>query len=315
MLRVLSRNRKRAATLILLLVVVLVAAGCGGPKEVAEVNGQKITRTQLDDYINGLRFLMPQLDAVLSDKESRAEWEEDILESMISNLLIKEAVAAKGLSVSSEEIDADYEEFRFQILMMMMQGQEDEFAARLKELKITEDTLKNLLSINTYVEKLYEHLLLEVSDEEVRNFLSDNPGFAMMPAMIEPSHILLDTEEDALIARSRILDGEDFGDLAQELSTEPAAQMTRGYLDEIILGSGGWDMDFMNAAAELEVGEISMPVETQFGWHLIILHSRTDVSELSFEEVRDTAADAIVSEKLDAYFTMLRDEAVVKVKL
>ncbi|MBS4023902.1 MAG: SurA N-terminal domain-containing protein [Dethiobacter sp.] len=314
MFYILQRNKKWAIALILL-VVLVSATGCGSNKTVAEVNGQKITRAQLDTYVNGLRLLMPQLDEMLGDKSAKGQWESDILESMVSNLLIKQAVLKQGLSVSSEEIEADYQEFRGQVVMMLMYGQEDEFTARLKELKISENDLKELLSINTYVEKLYNDFLSEVSDEEIRNFLSDNPDYALSPALIEPSHILVETEEEAAAARERVLAGEDFGELAAELSLEPGAEIYQGYMNEFPVNTTGIDPSFLAAAAALEVGEISMPVQSYYGWHIIKLHGRTEESELSFEEVRAAAADAIVSEKLDAYFFTLRSEADVTTKL
>ncbi len=313
MLRVFMRNKKLATALALLVVVLMIAGCSGGPKTVAEVNGNKITRAQFDSYINSLRVIMPQLDQIIAGGGTAlTELEEDILESMVANLLLKEAVGNHDIIVSAEEIDADYQDFRAQIIMMMMNGSETAYTDRLSELKISEDDVKELLSVNTYAEKLYEYFLPDVTDEEIRNFLADHPEIGKMPAMIEPSHILLGSEEDALAVRERVLAGEDFAELAKEVSTEPAAVQTGGYLDEIIVDDPYWDRTFMTAAAALEVGEISMPVQTQFGWHIITLHSSTEASELSFEEVRDTVADAVVSAKMSAYFRTLQEEADIK---
>ncbi len=306
----------RWPVVLLLVLVLLTAAGCGSAKTVAEINGQKITRAQFDTYINALKLLLPQIEGMMADKSTRSLLEQNILETMIENILIKKVAAQRNVRVSAEELEEDYKTARAQIVAMY--GSEEEFFQKLKELKLSEQDVKELLEVSTYVDKLYADFLAEADDDEIRAFLADNPEYGIMPAMIEPSHILLATEEEALAVRERILAGEDFGDLAEELSIEPAARTTRGYLavnGEIAVNDPYWDRTFMSAAASLAVGELSEPVKTQFGWHLIILHSKTEEVELPFEQVREAAADALVAEKFDAFLDNLRRQADIKIRL
>jgi foldase protein PrsA len=307
------KNPGRLAALLIVLAL-LATSGCGNNKVVAMVDGQKITRAELDAYTNVLRLLMPgQIEGMLADKSMRAVLEEKILDDMINQILIMRAVSDFSLPVTEEELEEGYQLARRQIAGMY--GQEEKLEQSLKDLKVTEQDLRKLLSIYTYEEKLFAYFLEETGDDEIRAFLADNPGYAVRPAMIEPSHILLKTEAEALAVRERILAGEDFGDLAVELSVEPAAAQSRGYLDEISVNDPIWDRTFMTAAAALAVGEISEPVETQWGWHLIILHSKTEEGELSFAEVRDAAADAVAAEKISVFLAEMRERAGVKISL
>lgn len=312
-------TRMITGRLVVLLVAfsLLVAAGCGNNRAVAEVSGQKITRAALNTFTSVLKLLWPgQLEEMMADNASKALLEQDILETMISQHLIRQAVSEFGLAVSDEELEESYQLDRVQVVEIY--GSEEAFRQKLQELKLTEKDLKDLLNFNAYRGRLHAFFLNETSDDEIRVFLADNPEFAVTPAMIEPSHILLETEEEARAVRERVLAGEDFADLAEELSIEPAAKQTRGYLaaqGEIAVNAPGWDPAFMAAAAAMEVGEISEPVQTQLGWHLIILHSKTEEAKRSFEEVRDTAADAVASEKMQAFLSEKREQAAVKISL
>lgn len=90
------------------------------------------------------------------------------------------------------------------------------------------------------------------------------------------SHILLDDEERADSVRSRLADGDDFARLAGALSIDPGADRTGGYLGEV--RAGDTVMEFEEALFRLKPGEVSGPVESPFGWHLIRLDSLVDLA-------------------------------------
>jgi peptidyl-prolyl cis-trans isomerase C len=89
-----------------------------------------------------------------------------------------------------------------------------------------------------------------------------------MTTQVRASHLLVDTEEEAIKLREEILAGKDFADVAAEVSNCPS-------------GSKGGDLGFFSrgmmvpefdeVSFTLEVGELSEPVKTQFGWHLLIV--------------------------------------------
>ena len=83
---------------------------------------------------------------------------------------------------------------------------------------------------------------------------------------VRASHILVKTEEEAKKLRDEIINGKPFAEVAGEVSLCPSGQNggDLGYF-----GRGMMVKPFEDAAFSLEVGELSQPVETQFGWHLI----------------------------------------------
>lgn len=85
---------------------------------------------------------------------------------------------------------------------------------------------------------------------------------------VKASHILVETEEEAISLKEQILSGTPFEDVAAEHSNCPSG--ARGG-DLGFFGRGQMVSEFENAAFDLKVGELSDPVRTNFGWHLILV--------------------------------------------
>lgn len=112
-----------------------------------------------------------------------------------------------------------------------------------------------------------------VTAKEIYRSIEEKPSFVKLEAVnqVSAGHILVDSYEDAIALKKRIDDGESFERLAAKYSKCPSGQ--RGGA----LGSFGRGMmvkPFENAAFNLEVGEVSEPVKTEFGWHLIKVYNR-----------------------------------------
>ena len=89
-----------------------------------------------------------------------------------------------------------------------------------------------------------------------------------MTTEVRASHILVKTEQEAMDLYNEIKNGASFADLAAKNSMCPSG---RNGGDLGFFGKGMMVKPFEDAAFDLEVGEISQPVQTQFGWHLIQL--------------------------------------------
>lgn len=90
---------------------------------------------------------------------------------------------------------------------------------------------------------------------------------------VRASHILVKTEEEANELYEKLSNGADFAEMAEEYSLCPSK---RDGGDLKYFGRGMMVKPFEDAAFDLEVGELSKPVETQFGWHLIKLTDKKD---------------------------------------
>ena len=122
------------------------------------------------------------------------------------------------------------------------------------------------------------------------------------------AHILVETEDKAKALVTELEGGANFAALAQEHSTGPS-------------GPGGGDLgwfsdgvmvrEFFDAVAKLEPGEVSPPVQTQFGWHVIKLNETRIKERPSLDEVRDELADGIRQEAFDDYIAKLEGDTEI----
>jgi len=145
----------------------------------------------------------------------------------------------------------------------------------------------------------------DVSEEELQAAYDEAYAAAEPTEEFSASHILLETEEDAKAVKTELDEGADFAELAKEKSTGPSgpAGGTLGWF-----GPGMMVPAFETAVAELEVGAVSEPVETQFGWHVIKLDEKRQKEAAKLEEVKDeletqvrqVKAQALIEETTEA---------------
>jgi peptidyl-prolyl cis-trans isomerase C len=121
------------------------------------------------------------------------------------------------------------------------------------------------------------------------------------------AHILVATEEEAADIRARIDAGEDFAALAAEHSTDPGSAANGGSLGWF--GLGRMVPEFETAVTGLEVGAVSDPVETQFGWHVIRLDDTRQTSLPPLEALRGEIVSELQEQALQAEVEALRAEA------
>ena len=123
------------------------------------------------------------------------------------------------------------------------------------------------------------------------------------------SHILLETEEEALSVKTELDAGADFASLAMERSTGPSGPNG---------GSLGWFSkgrmvpEFEQAVLTLKSGEISAPVQTQFGWHVIVLNERRKSAAPEFEAVREELATKLRNAAVEARVAELTAAATIE---
>ena len=117
------------------------------------------------------------------------------------------------------------------------------------------------------------------------------------------SHILVATEEEALAIKAELDAGADFAETAREKSTGPSGP-NGGSLGWF--GPGAMVPSFEAAVIALEVGGVSEPVQTQFGWHIVTLNETRTADLPTLEDVRAELEQVLRNEALDARVTELR---------
>lgn len=167
--------------------------------------------------------------------------------------------------------------------------------------KTLEHTKNNLLKSYAFTKILSD---IKVSDDEVAKFFEDHKD-QFAKEMADASHILVDSEEKAKEIKKEIEDGKSFEDAAKEYSTCPSKD-NGGKLGEF--PRGAMVKEFEDAAFELNEGELSGPVKTEFGYHLIKLNSKTDPSKIKLEDVvHEVKQEALRVKQQKAYLEKINE--------
>jgi len=150
-----------------------------------------------------------------------------------------------------------------------------------------------------------------VTEEEARKYYDSRPDLFSTEPLLTASHILKkasseaefeEAEKEVAILRARIEEGEDFAEVVRKESDD---SQNDGHLGQF--GRGRMVPSFEKAAFALEVGELSQPVRTQFGWHIIQLHERTEPEVTPFEEIREQVIEYLQERRKDKVFDEFLD--------
>jgi len=179
-----------------------------------------------------------------------------------------------------------------------------EFTEKLEEFK--KMTLLSMLIRKEIEEKAI------VSDEEVKKYYDDNKE-EFRTDLVRASHILVDTEEDAREILKRINNGEDFADLARSFSKDSGSASKGGDLG--FFGRGKMIPEFEEVAFSLKPGEVSKPLKSRFGYHIIKVTERKKGVQLAFDEVRDKIRERLTSERQSELFESLIKRLMEKSKI
>lgn len=210
--------------------------------------------------------------------ELKDRYGEEVLTELVTVKVLEDKYEVTDEMVQ-EEIDKAKEQFGENFEMVLQQSG---FAS--------EEDYADVL----YISLLQEQALaedIEVTDEEIQERY-DRSKFE-----IDAQHILVDDKETANEVIEKLDNGEDFGELAAEYSKDGSAQ------DEGNLGyfsAGAMVKEFEDAAYNMEVGSISDPVETQYGYHIIKVNDKREVEDIGeFEDMKDDIRRELQISKMD----------------
>ena len=158
--------------------------------------------------------------------------------------------------------------------------------------------IKDEMLANFAIEKAIAGV--KVTDDEVKKFYDEHKAELVGGETVDASHILVDTAEKANEILASIKEGKaTFEDAAKEHSSCPSKEKG-GNLGEF--GKGQMVPEFDNAVFAMEVGEITGPVQTQFGYHLIKLNKKNEAKEIPFEEIKPRLMQKVLSDKQQAAY-------------
>lgn len=304
-----KKNVVKASAIMLSLVLTIGAlTGCSlvkvneKPKEtstaadtrvVATVGDIKITRAEFDQNLNIFKSQYEQqVKDVKWDEVPAGQTEKliDVVKTQLLDMMVKNKVEylkakADGITATTEEINKMATDAK------SYYGGEEGFKKFLTAQKMTEADFQKMITEQIMNDKLREKLSgnLTISDEEAQKYFEAHKSSY---EEVNADHILVKTEAEAKAIRDRVMKGEDFNKLASELSTDPSAKENKGNLG--FFARGAMVPEFETAAFSLKPGEISQPVKTSYGFHIIkVLEKKSAV----YDDVKDSIKDQLSNEK------------------
>lgn len=231
--------------------------------------------------VNGTAILPEEMTIITEDlaatlPQMSPQQRDDYLISFAIDLKLVAAAAEKANAVDSATLEKRLAYFRQKILM-------EQYLGKLAKEAVTEEAMK----------KLYDDTVKTVTPEEE----------------VRARHILLQTEDEAKKAYDRVKAGEDFAAVAKELSKDPGSSDggDLGYFTKERMVP-----EFSAAAFALKAGEISQPVKSQFGWHVIKVEDKRSKPIPPFDQVKPQIADYLVRKAQQDAILKLRAEAKIE---
>ena len=262
----------------------------------ALVNGQAIDSAV---YYEEVDKILRRSSKIPPERMNRIK--ENILKRLIEQELIDQAVKAAAVVVPQPDIDKEFEEYKQRFRT------DEQFQNYLTHGKVTIESIKDRIREKKELEMLLEKTgKLAVDDAEAQDFYAKNERFYQEREGIHARHVLIKVaqnapkeEEDAALkkvkeAQELLKKGTKFEDVANKFSDGPSAPKGG---DLGFFGRGQMVKPFEDKAFTMKVGEISEPIRTRFGYHIIEILEKREARKKPFDEVKDTIKESLRNKK------------------
>ncbi|MDI6717165.1 MAG: peptidylprolyl isomerase [Actinomycetota bacterium] len=309
------RFLKYGLAVALIAVIAIYVAGCSREPLAATVNGKNITVAEVDERLkqmmgNHMEQFKGEQGKILEDQVKY-----DLLNKMIERELLVQEADKLGIKVSKKQLDAKIKE------MMKAFNLKDEKALleALKQQSMTLEQFKEDVEKYAKVQMLGERITkdVKVAPKEVEDYYNLNKNEFLTKDQVHAAHILVDKEEDAKKILKELRNGADFAELARKYSIDTGSKSSGGDLS--------WkdkDMyvkEFADACWSLEPGQLSEPVKTQYGYHIIKLIDKKPARQKTFSEVESQIKEKLVlakkQELFNKWYSDIKKKAVIKIYL
>ncbi|RRN69112.1 foldase [Peribacillus simplex] len=239
-------------------------------KTMASIDGEKISKDELYDALV-------------------AEYGADTLDLLITNKLVELEAEKEGIKIKDEEIQKEID------TMAESYGDEKSLKEQLEASGSSMEALKNDIVVYLQTKKLIEPRIT-VTDDEISTYFEDNKDTFAQAEQVEASHILVDDEKTAKKVEKEIAEGGDFAKLAAEYSTDTETADNGGSLG--YFGKGDMVDEFEDVAFDLDIGKVSDPVKSDYGYHIIKVTGKKEAKKANLEDSKEEIKETLLSERL-----------------
>ncbi len=262
--------------------------------------------------------------------ERKLQLHSRVIDDLLRKRLITQEIARRGITIPKTDID-DQTEITFEQILRQNNLTEAQAAQILKEqgrsLEGFKRELRQAVELNMQIERLRQSVAgpIEPTDQELSAYLEEHREEYDTPEQVHARHILIRVPENASEAeiaqakkqieaiKQEIENGADFAELAKQYSQDPGSAPTGGDLG--FFERGQMVQEFEEAAFALEPGQVSDPVRTQFGFHLIKVEEKKPAEHPDLAQIRDRVLHDYLEAERDRRFEQFYRELKAQAKI
>ena len=293
----------RSIVLSAALALAFIAPACGSDEEpksvppgaIAVVGDQEIEKAEFDRLIE---------QAETSAKAQGQEFPQtgspeynDLKDAIVRNLVERAEFAQEAEEMGLEVTDAEVEKRLDELKQQFFQGDEEKYRQEIEKQGLTDERVREEIRARLVSEKIYEKVTsaVKVSQADIKAYYDKNKAQFQRPESREVRHILVKKESQAMDIYEQLRDGANFAALAKKFSQDPSSA-SKGGKYTAVKGQSVAPFDKFVFAAD--TGDLSRPVKTEFGFHVIeVLSDIKPKSVTPLKEVEASIRDTLLREK------------------
>ncbi|MEH7502118.1 peptidylprolyl isomerase [Neobacillus drentensis] len=262
-------------SVLIVMTVILLSFALKKDETVAKFNGEAISKDELYSE------MVKQYGAATVDK-------------IIGDKIVAAEAKKQKVNVKDTELNKEVDKLKASY------GGEEAFNQALKSnntsLALLKQDLKNYLTIKQLLEPE-----IKISDEELKTYFDANKDSFAQAEQIKASHILVADEKTANEVKQKLNDGGDFAKLAKEYSTDDSSKDLGGELG--YFSKGTMVSEFEDVAFGLAVDQVSKPVKTEYGYHIIKVEAKKKAKEANYNESKAEIKATLFNQKIGSEYT------------
>jgi parvulin-like peptidyl-prolyl isomerase len=254
--------------------LLFAAVACGGGDDdvpsnaIAVVGDERVSKAEFDRLLSQARASYKDSKRPFPDSgtEEYVQLRDQIVQYLVRRAQFAEEADSRGIEISDDQIEKRLD----QLVQQYFQGDKKRYEQQLKSNGVTNDQVREDVEAQLIQEELFKDVTkdVKVSDAELQKYYRENKKQYSTPAQRDIRHILLKKNQKALAdsLAAQIRSGGNFEQLARKYSQDPGSKKVGGRLE---ISKGQTVPAFDRVAFTIPKGQVSSPVKTQFGWHVI----------------------------------------------
>ena len=282
-------------------------AGCGGGSDkvpadaVAVVDGTEIKRSDYDQIVAQAKksYKNQKREFPKAGSQEFQTLKNQVVQFLVQREQFEQQAAALDVKITEKQVDARLE----QIQKQYFGGDKKKFEKQLKDQGLTEAQVRKDIRSQIVSEKIFAEVTgdVKVTDKQIEDYYTKNKSQYSQPESREVRHILVKTRAKADDIYNQLKAGADFTALAKKYSEDTGSKANGG---KLTISKGQTVAPFDQTAFLLKTNEISKPVKTEFGFHIIQPLGEVKPAKVTpLKEVQDSIRQQLAQTKKNEAMT------------